>query len=81
MTSQTQALTASARAWANLLIWWQTLPDDEQDLLRVTYSLLPDEPYLLGLLASTGCPLVQVSGDDDRPFELHHPQHLRSLLA
>ena len=81
MTSQAHTLTPSDRASANLLIWWQTLTDDEQYLLRVTYSLLPGEPYLLALLASTSCPLVRATGDEARPFELDHPQHLRALFA
>ena len=80
MTSQANTLTASSRVTANLLIWWQTLTDDDQDLLRVTHSLLPHEPYLLALLASTDCPLVVATGDDSQPFELHHPQQLHSLF-
>ena len=51
MTSQANTLTTSSRVTANLLIWWQSLTDDDQDLLRVTHSLLPHEPYLHALLA------------------------------
>jgi phosphoglycolate phosphatase-like HAD superfamily hydrolase len=80
MTWQTYALTPAARSSANLLIWWQTLSDDEQDLLRVTYSLLPGEPYLLALLASSKCPLVIDTGDITRPFELLQPHQLHVLF-
>ncbi len=80
MTSQARTLTAAGRATVNLLIWWQSLTEDDQDLLRVTHSLLPNEPYLLALLATTNCPVVEVTGDDTQPFELHHPQQLHALF-
>jgi len=81
MTSHAHTLTPAARSLANLMIWWNTLTDDDQDLLRVTHSLLPNEPYLLALLASTDCPLIAGTRDDDRLFDLHDPHHLHSLFA
>ena len=81
MTEQLNEMTQVQRTSIDALIWWQALSDDDQDLLRVTHSLLPNEPYLLALLASTGCPLVYATGDHARPFELSEPQQLDAMLS
>jgi hypothetical protein len=55
--------THSARSASglDLWIWWQTLTDDQQELLRITGSTLPFAPHVI-FLAWTECPLVSPRG-------------------
>jgi hypothetical protein len=81
MTSETRHLSPASTSSADALIWWATLSDDDRDLLRVTHSLLPNEPYLLALLATTGCPLVLATGSDEQRYTLRRPDQLHALLS
>ncbi len=81
MTSETRQASPTPTSTTDALVWWAGLRDDDRDLLRVTHSLLPDEPYLLALLATTGCPLVATTGSDAQPYTLHRPDQLHALLA
>ncbi|MCZ3388760.1 MAG: hypothetical protein LH645_06455 [Actinomycetia bacterium] len=66
---------------ADLLIWWQTLTSDEQDLLRVTHSVIPDDPHMMAFLASTECPLVEAADGDDALYRIDRPDQLHALLS
>lgn len=66
---------------ADLLVWWQTLTGDEQDLLRVTHSVIPDDPHLMGFLAWTECPLVDVPADAESAYRLDRPDQLHAFFA
>lgn len=66
---------------SNLLIWWQTLTDDEQDLLRVTHTAIPDNQHLMAFLAWTECPLVTPGVDHATGYRLDRPDRLQALLA
>lgn len=81
MTKQLKEVTQAERSSTEPLVWWQALSDDDRDLLRVTHSLLPNEPYLLALLASTDCPLVYPTGDHARPYEMSEPEQLHAILS
>lgn len=73
--------TADRGRTADLMIWWSTLTEDEQDLIQVTQDVLPDDRHLLNFLAVSDCPLITSTGDSDQPYQLTRPDRLHSLLT
>jgi hypothetical protein len=66
---------------ADLMIWWDTLTEDEQDLIQVTQDVLPDDRHMLDFLAWSECPLIAATGNVDRPYQITRPDRLHSLLS
>ncbi len=66
---------------ADLLIWWQSLTGDEQDLLRVTHSVIPSDPHMMAFLAWTECPLVDMADGDESAYRIDRPDKLHALLS
>lgn len=64
----------------DLWIWWQTLTDDQQELLRITASTAPFAPHVVDFLAWTECPLVSPRGGGG-PCMVVDPVALTAFIA
>jgi hypothetical protein len=65
---------------ADLTIWWATLTDDEQLLLRHEAWSLASNPPLVEFLALTDCPLVTQPFDPTAHHVLTNPGRFLTFL-
>lgn len=70
----------SAQASADLSIWWATLTDQEQLLVRSEAWCLAGNTRLLDFLALTECPLVVEPFDPKRRHVLSNPGRFLTFL-
>lgn len=84
MTSMThEGTTDSLHATATteeLLVWWEGLSAEDQDLLRATYDAIDGNPGALAWLAWTDCPLVVTPGRGSEPHHLCNHQQLENFI-
>lgn len=83
ITSVTHEGTESLQATATteeLLVWWQGLSADDQDLLRATYDAIAGNPGALAWLAWTDCPLVVTPGRGSEPHHLCNGDQLENFI-
>lgn len=52
--------------------WWQTLTEDQRDLLRITASSLPLSSHVVDFLVWSDCPAL-TSTDEGEAAALAHP--------
>lgn len=64
-----------------LLKWWDTLPEDDRDLLRLTYDAIPENQPALAWLAWTGCPLIESTPRASEPYQLVNAPLMQAFLA
>jgi hypothetical protein len=77
MHSSSQPIATVIDMWD----WWQTLTEDQRDLLRITASSAPLSPHVIDFLAWSGCPLTSPPHDGMGPASVIAPDRLTAFIA
>ena len=64
-----------------MLQWWDTLSEDDRDLLRATSDAIAGNQPALAWLAWMGCPLVITTERATEPYVLCSAHQLQNFLA
>jgi len=82
MTQLTHTQSAdNARSTADLVIWWNSLTDDEQDLLHNNSETVTEDDHLMQFLAWTECPLVIAPEHPGLALQLRDNNQLLNFLS